>query len=207
MPRSKASWALRGALKRRTQRWRRRQVFGFYLVMVTCLLMTVGGDHHGFNAFWQALFPILIAASEALSKWRRGQERWVTNLDDRAQVEHGVNFDELSAAEQKEILGRYRIGRHPVDWIPDERQNTARLRANDTAFRILRVALLCFAAAYWMVYLWMPAGPWKQALMDSPVVISWLVVFVISLPRVVEMWTEPDEIGEPRLVANASTLT
>jgi hypothetical protein len=101
MPGSKASWALRGALKRRTQR---RQVFGFYLFMVTCLLMTVGGDHHGFNAFWQALFPIGIAAGEALSKWRQSQQRWVTNLDDRVQVEYGVNFEQLSAAEQKEIL-------------------------------------------------------------------------------------------------------
>jgi hypothetical protein len=207
MQSSKASGALRSALKRRTQRWRRRQVFGFYLFMLTCLLVTVGGDHHGFRAFWQALFPILIATSEALSKWRRSQQRWVMNLDDRAHVEYGVNFDELPAAEQKEILGRYRMGRYPLDRIPDERQDTARLRASDTAFRILRVALLCFAAAYWTVYLWMPAGPWKEALMDSPVVISWLVVFVISLPRVVEMWTEPDEVGEPRLVANASTLT
>ena len=35
---------------------------------------------------------------------------------------------------------------------------------------------------------------------DSPVIISWLIVFVISLPQVIEMWTEPDEIvSEPRL--------
>jgi hypothetical protein len=30
--------------------------------------------------------------------------------------------------------------------------------------------------------------------------ISWLVVFVISLPQVIEMWNEPDElVSEPRL--------
>ena len=36
-------------------------------------------------------------------------------------------------------------------------------------------------------------------LTDSPVIVSWLVVFVISLPQVIEMWTEPHEMpSEPR---------
>ena len=37
-------------------------------------------------------------------------------------------------------------------------------------------------------------------MMDGPVMISWLAVFVISLPQVIEMWTQPDEVGEPRVV-------
>jgi hypothetical protein len=53
-----------------------------------------------------------------------------------------------------------------------------------------------------MIYLLMPAGEWKESLMDSPIVISWLVVFVITLPAVIEMWTEPDEAGEARVVSN-----
>jgi hypothetical protein len=43
---------------------------------------------------------------------------------------------------------------------------------------------------------------WREALMDSPVLIMWLVVFVINLPTLIEMWTEPDEIAEPRAVLN-----
>jgi hypothetical protein len=199
MQESKASRRLKGALKRRTRRWRRRQVFGFYLSWLVCVLITLGGAHHGLRSLLQTLFPIVIATCEGLSQWRRSQQRWVSNLDDQAQAEHGMNFEQLSPVEQKEILERYRVGRFPLDWVPDERQETARLRANDAAFRFLRLALPCFAAGYWMAYLWVPEGPWKEALMDSPVVISWLVVFTISLPRTIEMWTEPDEAGELRL--------
>ena len=43
--------------------------------------------------------------------------------------------------------------------------------------------------------------------MDSPVVISWLVVFVISLPQQIEMWTEPDDVGEPRVLGNQVQTT
>jgi hypothetical protein len=37
-------------------------------------------------------------------------------------------------------------------------------------------------------------------LTDGPVIVSWFVVFVVSLPQAIGMWTEPDEMaGEPRL--------
>jgi hypothetical protein len=201
MQKSKAIWQLRGALKRRTRKWRRRQVVGVCLMMLLWPLCTLGNDHHGFPHFFWAVYGPFIVISQ-LSQWRRAQQRTVTGLDDRAQVDHGVNFDQLSGVEQEEILRRYRVGRYLVDadWVQDERQEMSRLRANDAAFRFLRVPLLCFAAAYWMVYLWMPAGDWRDMLTDSPVVISWLVAIVISLPRLIEIWTEPDDVSEPRAV-------
>lgn len=199
MATSKASWPLRAALKRRSRRWRRREVVTFYFLMLVSLLATLGADHHGFSHFGLTVCWLVIAIGEG-KRWRLSQQRWVTSLDDRAQVEHGMNFEQLSAAEQKEILRRYRLGRFLLDWTEDERQQASRMRANEAAFRFLRIALPCFAAAYWMVYLWMPAGAWRECLMDSPVLISWLVVFVISLPPVLEMWTEPDEAGEARAV-------
>jgi hypothetical protein len=108
----------------------------------------------------------------------------VKSLDDRAQVRHGVNFDQLSDAEQKEILQRYRVWGYIVDpeLNPDERQMALRLHANDVAFGFLRKALPCLAAAYWIVYLWVPAGDLRDALTDSPVLIMWLVIFVVTLP-------------------------
>jgi hypothetical protein len=208
MQRSKASWQMRSALKRRTRRWRRRQVIVFYSLMSVWPLVTLGNDHHGFmHLFWAAFAPFIVILQ--LPHWRRDQRLVVTGLDDRAQVQYGVNFDQLSDAEQKEILRRYRVGRYVVDagWVLDERQEMSRLRANETAFRFFRVALVCFAAAYWMVYLWMPAGDWKDMLTDSPVVISWLVVFVISLPQQIEMWREPDDVGEARVVGNPAQTT
>jgi len=205
MEKSKASWELRGAMKRRTRKRRRRQVVVFYCMMLLWPLVTLGNDHHAFlHLFWAGFAPFIVVWQ--LPQWRRDQQRVVTNLDDRAQVEHGVNFDQLSDVEQKEMLRRYRVGRYLVDpyWVADERQEMSRLRANDAAFRFLRVALLCFAAGYWMGYIWVPAGDWRDMLMDSPVVISWLVVFVVSLPQQVEMWTEPDDVGEPRVAANGA---
>jgi hypothetical protein len=203
MEESKAGWILRGALKRRTRRYRRRQVVWFFLLMLLGLLYSLGADHHNFRSFWFTVSTALIATGGGLGFWRK-ERLVVKSLDDRAQVRHGVNFDQLSDAEQKEILQRYRVWGYVVDpnLAPDEREMALRLHANDAALRFLRVALPCFAAAYWMVYLWVPEGQWRETLTDSPVLIMWLVVFVINLPAIIETWTEPDETGEPRVVLN-----
>ncbi len=200
---SKASQRLRTALKWRTRRYRRRQVFWFYLMMLLGAMATLGRDHHGFRELEEVLLLPAGAALIALKDWSRwSYQRWrcVSSLDDRAQVAHGLNFEQLSAAEQKEILRRYQVGGRLLDETPDERQEAARLQANDAAFRFLRKALPGFAAGYWAVYLWIPAGGWRNMLTDSPVIISWVIIFVISLPQVIELWTEPDELAsEPRL--------
>ncbi len=206
---SKASLRLRKALRWRTRRYRRRQVFWFYLSMVLGVMVTLGGDHHRWRDLEWALLLPATAGITALKDWSRwSYQRWrcVSSLDDRAQVAHGLNFEEISAAEQKEILRRYRwVGGALLDETPDERQEAARLQANDAAFRFLRKTLLWFAAGYWAVWLWMPAGGWRDMLTDSPVIISWLAVFVISLPQVIELWNEPDElVSEPRLTESHS---
>jgi hypothetical protein len=199
---SKASWQLRAALKRRTQKWRRRQVIGLYLIWLIVTPMQLGEDHHGFHHLFWAVYPILIAWG-AGTRWFQAQRRIVTSLDDRAQVSHGVNFDQLSAEEQKQLLRKYRMGRYvlDVDWVSDERQQAARLQAKDKAYRLLKVALPWFLAVYWALYLWVPAGDLRTALMDSPMMISWLAVLIVTLPNAIEMWTEPDEIGEPRAIS------
>ncbi len=205
---SKASNRLRKALRWRTRRYRRRQVFWFYLIVVVSALTRLGGDHHRWRDLRWALFYPAACAFIALKSWSRwSYERWrcVSSLDDRAQVAHGLNFEELTAAEQKEIIRRYQVGRRLLDETPDERQEAARLQANDSAFRFLRKTLLWFAAGYWAVWLWMPTGGRRDMLTDSPVIISWLAVFVISLPQVIELWNEPDElVSEPRLTESES---
>jgi hypothetical protein len=197
---SKASPMLRRTLKARTRRWRRRQVVGFYLMMLVCSLLALGDDHHGFHAMGRVLSPLVIACCLVLGRWPRDQQRVVTSLDDRALIEYGVSFDKLSEMEQQEVLREYRVGIYVVDRWPDERQEASKLRANEAAFRFLRVVLSVFAAVYWVVYAWAPVGGWRDSMMDGPVMISWLAVFVISLPQVIEMWTQPDEVGEPRVV-------
>lgn len=194
---SKASARLRMALKWRTRRYRRRQVFSFYGLALLGAMVTLGGEHHRFRDIWWALYSPAICAKMALKDWSRSsylRRRCVSSLDDRAQVAHGLNFEQLSPDEQTEILRRYQVGGRYLDETPDERQEAARLQANDAAFRLLRRTLLWFAAAYWAAYLWMPAGGWRDVLTDSPVIISWLIVFVISLPQAIELWNEPDEM-------------
>lgn len=202
---SNASSRLRRALQWRSRRYRRRQVLWFYLAMLAGAATTLGDEHRSWRGIaWALLFPAL-CASVALKDWSRwSYSRWrcVSSLDDRAQVEHGLNFEQLSGEEQKEILRRYQVGGRLLDETPDERQLAARLRANDAAFRFLRRALLWFAVAYEAAWLLAPPGGLRDVVTDSPVIIAWLVVFVISLPQVIEMWSEPDEMaGEPRIVA------
>lgn len=174
--------------------------------MLSSLLVTLGDDHHSLRGLWWAVYGIL-AALLGVSLLSRGEPLVVRSLDDRAQVLYGVNFDELSEAEQKEILRRYRVFAAVWDWgtpddTLDERQEIFRLHATRSAFRFLRRVLPWFVAAYWALYLWVPAGGWRDMLTDTPVLISWLVVFVISLPQMIVMWTEPEGIGEPRAVLN-----
>jgi hypothetical protein len=89
--------------------------------MLLDLMATLGTDHHGLRHFGLSVCWLVIAMG-AGKRWRLSQQRWVTSLDDRAQVEHGKNFEQLSDAQQKEILGRYRMGRFLLDWTEDERQ-------------------------------------------------------------------------------------
>ena len=51
MEKSKAGWILRGALKRRTRRYRRREVVTVCLLMLLGLISSLGADHHSFRSF------------------------------------------------------------------------------------------------------------------------------------------------------------
>ncbi len=202
MEKSKASWQLRQALKKRTRKWRRRQVILFYVFMFLLINFQLGNDHHGRRHFWITINPIIIFWGVS-SQWFRAQQRIVQGLDDWAQAMHGLNFDQLAETEQKEILRKKLLGFRrvlDVEWYSDERQVAFRLQARDQAYRILKTALPWFVAVYWALYLWVPAGDWRDMFMDAPIVVSWLAVFVATLPSAIEMWTQPDEVGEARAV-------
>jgi hypothetical protein len=176
-------------------------VIGFYLFLFFMPVVILGDDHHGFRHFLWAVYPFVISWG-AGSRWFQMQQRIVESLDDRAQVAHGLNFDQLSETAQGEILRRYHGGRRILDaeWYSDERQEAFRSQAKDTAYRILRTALPWFLAGYWVFYLLVPDGNVRDAFMDAPMMISWLAVFVVTLPSAIEMWTEPDEVGEARVI-------
>lgn len=75
-------------------------------------------------------------------------------------------------------------------WTPlDERERNESNEAHHAAYRILRWALFLGSIAYWLGLLWAPLWLTKR----SPALLWLLVVFVLSLPQVVILWTEmPD---------------
>ena len=83
---------------------------------------------------------------------------------------------------------------HMYGWTPlDERERTERNQAHYTAYRILRWTLGLAAVAYIASLKWTYPGLGKEL----PVLVWMLVVYVLSLPQSVVLWTETTEpVGE-----------
>ena len=87
-------------------------------------------------------------------------------------------------------------GRRPFDtsssenWVPlDERERTQRDVAHYKAYRILRWGFGMFVLAYFIASVWVPV--W---LADKTLLLLWLfLLYVLSLPQSVVLWTEPPE--------------
>jgi hypothetical protein len=74
------------------------------------------------------------------------------------------------------------------DWEPlDEREQTERDHAHYEAYRILRWTLGIAVVAYWVSLTW--TYPWLNA--KLPVLVMVVLVYVLSLPQAVVLWTEP----------------
>jgi hypothetical protein len=54
-----------------------------------------------------------------------------------------------------------------------------------------------YAVGWWLL----PEGKIRVGWTNGPVVMTWLFLLVLALPQMIWMWTEPDEVGEPRVVA------
>jgi len=83
-------------------------------------------------------------------------------------------------------------GRKPFGdfWSPlDERERMQRDRAHYEAYRILRITLLAGAVLYFLGMVW--AGSWLR--LKTPELGWVLLVYVLSLPQSVLLWTEPEE--------------
>jgi hypothetical protein len=46
----------------------------------------------------------------------------------------------------------------------------------------------------------LPEGGIRHAWTNGPVVLTWVMLFVLALPQILRMWTVPDDPGEPKLV-------
>lgn len=193
------SYALRQALKRRKRSARRMDVVVFFSFVVLGLIegaVPLNGHNWGFR-----LLLFMAAGSQVLRGWRWKRMLPVSSLDDRAMLEYGVAFEQLKEAEQREILKRYRVGTYLLNYFPDEREGAEERDSQVRAYEMLRWLLPLLAAVYAVGWWVLPAGAVRAGWTNGPVVVAWLFLLVLALPQVIWMWTEPDEVGEPRVVA------
>ena len=122
-------------------------------------------------------------------------------LEDRAVMEYGAEFDALTERQRGEIFNRQIRESFRGGVRADEREAELRLRAEGAAYRLLRPGLVVAVAVYWGVCLLGPFAAERGVLGVPAVVISWAAAGVLLLPVMVRMWTQPDEAGEPQIVA------
>jgi hypothetical protein len=201
---SKASWWLRRALKFRSQRWRRRQVVFWSVLIGFCWLASIGAEHRGFHGVVHTLYPLMLGVPLGVN-WRKQRTPIVTSLEDRAQLEYGRSFDALREDEKRGILDLYRVGTYIVmQPQEDEREQMDRMKSQEVAARILRRTMLVVLAVYWVGYLWLPSRPGAEmdprGWLDPLAWIVGIVTLVFVLPNAVWMWREPDAVSELKLV-------
>jgi hypothetical protein len=91
-------------------------------------------------------------------------------------------------------------------WTPlDERERTERDRAHYTAYRILRWSLGVGAALYVFSLNWTHSGARWDLGKQLPLLVWMLVVYVLSLPQAVVLWTEPQGPAEELAEVGAGT--
>jgi hypothetical protein len=122
-------------------------------------------------------------------------------LEDRAVMEYGAEFDKLTERQRGEVFNRQIRDGLRGGVQHDEREAELQLRAEGAAYRLLRPGLAVVVAGYWAVCLLGPFAAVREVLAVTAVVFTWLAFAVLALPTMVRMWTQPDEVGEPRVVA------
>jgi hypothetical protein len=193
------SLEFRQSRKARTRRRRRLEVGLFFFFMATGLME--GGRPLTFVGLGVRAMPYFLAVIRILSLWRQQQVLRVSSLDDRAMVEHGVEFERLGEGEQKDLLKRYRVGTYLLGDYPDEYEAALEREAHLRAYGVMRWLLPVLAVVYWAGWRLLPVGGMRDRWTDGPVVLTWVLLLVLALPQIVRMWTEPDAVGEPRVVA------
>jgi hypothetical protein len=192
------SYSVQQALRRRTRRARHRrwQEGGLFI-----LWMVWGLADSGRPLSWYTGLPYTNAAIQLFVEWRRRQSAPVSSLDDHAMEEHGVEFEQLGEAEQKDILRRYPVGMYLPNHRPDEREKELEREAKERAYGVLGWILPVLMVIYWVGWRLLPDGRVRAGWTDGPVVLTWVLMLVLAMPQIVRMWTEPDEVGEPKIVA------
>jgi hypothetical protein len=196
------SFAYRQSVKKRRRRSRRTEVVMFFVVMSLGLAM--GGDPLTWHNLGIRAMLYTVAIAQVFRDWSR-RTITVTSLDDRAMSEYGVEFEQTTPAQQKDLLKRYRVGTYLLGYFPDEYEEAQERESHLRAYEMLRFLLPAIAVLYWLGWRLLPEGGVRAAWTNGPVVLTWLILFVLALPQMLRMWSEPDDPNpaEPKLVEAA----
>ena len=210
---------------RRCSQWVDRQIVRRVLVaMVALVFLTVfacwTGEayiDHVRDLDAQGLFHRIVALVTAASMiFQVGILLFWTNVtymlagsstDDLAMLDYGIPYDQLTTLQRREMMVRSRARMFECCFRADERQSLQLERAERIAYRLLRWTAMAAVILSWAAYLIAPARTfgwvlqWGRLMMNSPLMGTWLLMVLIALPMLIRMWTEPDEVGEPRVVA------
>jgi hypothetical protein len=122
------------------------------------------------------------------------------SLEDRAQLDFGKPYGRLSSRQKFDVWVRVRREMQAGGRAPDERDALAQREAEGRAVRILQVGVPVFVTGFWVVCLCLPASGVRVGLLIGAAVMSVMAIAVVILPDVIRMWTQPDEVGEPKVV-------
>jgi hypothetical protein len=195
------SLAYRRSVKRRTRRSRRWEVCSFFLMMAIALVCA--GKPLDFRGFVFRLTVYVFPLCSVFRDWDWNRLVKVTSLDDRAMNEYGVEFEQATEAQQKDLLKRYRVGTYLLNYFPDEYEEMQQRESYQQAYSTLRILLPSGVVVYWLGWKLLPQGYARDAWTNGPVVLYWLSLLIIAMPQIIRMWTEPDDPAEPRLVETA----
>jgi len=177
-------------LKTRTQR--RVLVVGYYAVLlaVGTTLLVQPGQRDIVALINFAFFSCLLLGGI----YGRGPVKSYTKPILPLEAGGGLSFWDKKGDEVQSLgLGSRQPDREDgsSDWEPlDEREQTERDHAHYEAYRLLRWTLGIGVVAYWLSLNW--TYPWLNA--KLPVLAMVVLVYVLSLPQAVVLWTEPEYV-------------
>jgi hypothetical protein len=187
--------------KREFRRFSRRALVVVWTAMIT-LWASMGFRATRNDAVFFALLQTGLIVALAWFVFRMLRNRLAQpTLESRALMEYGTKFDALTEQQREELDKRQSRDALMGRVQKDEREAEVQLQAEGTAYRLLRPGLAIVVAAYWVGCLFGPFTPIRETLAKTAIIFTWLAVVILVLPTMVRMWTQPDEAGEPRVVA------
>jgi hypothetical protein len=191
----------------KTRRFRRFTVVLWIMMLAATLAFDLFLLHrlsHSFSVFTRAVELLVVTATQLFITWLAFRSMRIglaqPAMDDSAAMQFGVDFDLLNPNQRNDLVeqrlhellsGRVRR---------DEREAELRQRAESAAYHVLRLLLPTAIVAYWAIIVLGPFANVRGTLTITAIAFTWIAVTILALPTMARMWTQPDDIGEPKLV-------